>query len=263
MEAISPLTCELENTVCIDAEGSDAEAFLRAQLTRNPPPLGGAHSVPAAWLDARGRVQALFQLLGLEDRWLLLAESASAEDVAAKLRRFVLRSRVRLGVDPKRRVLAFLGGEDAWWAERRLSPMRDAGGVSMTAGTVWLALGPGLVLAIGSADALGSAAARLARVDAEREALAEIRLGLPRLYGALAARYVPQMLNLDLLGAIAFDKGCYPGQEVVARLKYRGSVKRRMGRFACGPTKLPPAPGNEIIGADGETAGEVVRAART
>jgi folate-binding protein YgfZ len=261
MEAFSPLACALADTVCIEAKGADAEAFLRAQLTSNPPPLNAARSVPAAWLDARGRVQALFRVLGLEDRWLLLAESASAEAVVTKLRRFVLRSRVELDVNRERSVIAFLGRAGGWRTERGLAATFDAGAVSLQGRIAWLAVGPELLLAVGPEDALASAAAGVDRVEHEQEALAEIRLGLPRLSGVLSERYVPQMLNLDLLGAIAFDKGCYPGQEVVARLKYRGSVKRRMRRFACGPLDRPPAPGDEIVGAAGSAAGEVVRAA--
>ena len=57
------------------------------------------------------------------------------------------------------------------------------------------------------------------------------RAGLPQVYAATSETFVAQMLNLDLLGAIAFDKGCYTGQEVIARAHYRGRVKRRMQRW--------------------------------
>jgi folate-binding protein YgfZ len=67
--------------------------------------------------------------------------------------------------------------------------------------------------------------------DAREWRLADIRAGLPQVYAASSELFVAQMLNLDLLGAIAFDKGCYTGQEVIARAHYRGRVKRRMQRF--------------------------------
>jgi folate-binding protein YgfZ len=74
-------------------------------------------------------------------------------------------------------------------------------------------------------------------------------------------RFVPQMLNLDLLDGISFDKGCYPGQEVIARVRHLGSVKRRMRRYACEKPDAP-SPGTEVIAADGTAVGEVVRAAK-
>jgi len=78
-------------------------------------------------------------------------------------------------------------------------------------------------------DATGEPGA-LPEPVAERELL-EIRAGLPQVYAATSETFVAQMLNLDLLGAIAFDKGCYTGQEVIARAHYRGKVKRRMQRW--------------------------------
>jgi folate-binding Fe-S cluster repair protein YgfZ len=69
------------------------------------------------------------------------------------------------------------------------------------------------------------------------------------------------MLNLDVLDAVSFDKGCYPGQEVISRVHHLGSVKRRMRRYACDAT-APPAPGAGVVAVDNADVGEVVRAAR-
>src|SRR5690606_33020202 len=74
--------------------------------------------------------------------------------------------------------------------------------------------------------------------------------------------FVAQMLNLDALGAISFTKGCYPGQEIVARAHHLGTVKRRMRRFTA-ERPLAPAPGAEVLDADGTPVGEVVDAARS
>jgi folate-binding protein YgfZ len=73
------------------------------------------------------------------------------------------------------------------------------------------------------------------------EKVVAIARGLPQVYAASSGQFIAQMLNLDVLGAISFDKGCYTGQEVIARAHYRGRVKRRMQRFAAdGPLSLPP-----------------------
>ena len=71
--------------------------------------------------------------------------------------------------------------------------------------------------------------------------LSAIAAGEPQVFAATSEAFVAQMLNLDLLGAIAFDKGCYTGQEVIARAHYRGRVKRRMQRFVTGPRALSRA----------------------
>jgi folate-binding protein YgfZ len=76
---------------------------------------------------------------------------------------------------------------------------------------------------------------------AARSRLADIAAGLPQVYTATSEKFVAQMLNLDCLGAVAFDKGCYTGQEVIARAHFRGRVKRRMQRFGTRAPALPPA----------------------
>jgi folate-binding protein YgfZ len=91
--------------------------------------------------------------------------------------------------------------------------------------------------------------------------LADIRAGVPTLGPATVEAYLPQMLNLDVAGGIAFAKGCYAGQEVITRTRHRGRVKRRMLRFAAPPGALPEA-GATVYGLDGEI-GQVITAAAT
>jgi folate-binding protein YgfZ len=93
----------------------------------------------------------------------------------------------------------------------------------------------------------------------EIDALAAVRAGIPEIYAATSEAFVAQMLNLDLLGAIAFDKGCYTGQEVIARAHYRGRVKRRMQRWMNSSDTLL-APGDSARGPNGRSL-TVVRVA--
>ena len=88
--------------------------------------------------------------------------------------------------------------------------------------------------------------------------LAEIRLGIPAVTSAVAERHVAQMLNLDKLDAVSFDKGCYPGQEIIARVHNLGGVKRRARRY--GSPADPPTVGAAVLAA-GAQVGEVVRCA--
>lgn len=80
-------------------------------------------------------------------------------------------------------------------------------------------------------DSTHAALIDYARLDSNRSRALSIAAGLPQVYAATSEAFVAQMLNLDVLGAIAFDKGCYTGQEIIARAHYRGKVKRRMQRF--------------------------------
>jgi folate-binding protein YgfZ len=84
-------------------------------------------------------------------------------------------------------------------------------------------------------------------------------LGIPAITPTLAERFVAQMLNLDVLGAVSFDKGCYPGQEVIARVHNLGGVKRRLRRYAT--VGAAAAIGTTIVTLDGAAVGEVVRSA--
>ena len=92
----------------------------------------------------------------------------------------------------------------------------------------------------------------LGRAGASRWALEDVRAGIPALTAATVDEFVPQMLNLDLLGGISFNKGCYTGQEIVARTHYLGQLKRRMFRLA-GSGYPPPQPGEAVL-RDGEEA---------
>ena len=91
----------------------------------------------------------------------------------------------------------------------------------------------------GAPAALESLTAGLDDASSGEAARAEIALGIPAITPALADRFVAQMLNLDELGAVSFDKGCYPGQEIIARVHNLGGVKRRARRYAA--PAPPPA----------------------
>ncbi len=107
-----------------------------------------------------------------------------------------------------------------------------------------------------SAAAIATRAAQLPAVDARLASLSreqDIAAGVPQVYSATSGAFVAQMLNLDCIGAISFNKGCYTGQEIIARAHYRGRMKRRMQRYlSTGPVAL--APGEVITLDDGRSA---------
>lgn len=257
---MSVLYCRVPWLCCVDARGADAYDFLRRQLSNDPPADDDRFSL-AAWNDAQGRVRALFRIVRGADGPLLIAERDGIDAVLARLRMFVLRSDVALERNDELEVAAVIGDASRPLGVRGVELGEEPGAASRGGGLLWLRQSAELVHVVGPAAELERLGAELEPADAGHAAQAEIRAGLPYVGSALAERYVPQMLNLDRLGAIAFDKGCYPGQEVVTRLRHRGSVKRRLTRFVASAAAEAPPPGTPVVDADGNEAGDVVRAA--
>jgi folate-binding protein YgfZ len=255
---VETTACALPETAVISVTGDDAASFLQAQLSQDIGQVGSTRSALAAWHDPRGRVRALFRVLRVGGEWLLVTDASLAENTVAELRRFVLRARVELDVRDDWAAVALVGPSDRELAARAVA--LDAGVQSVTAAReiLWLRIGPELVHGLGRAAALRSLDLRISPT-ADAAVSAEIRLGLPSVTARLAGKYVPQMLNLDRLGALAFDKGCYPGQEIIARTQNLGSVKRRARAYYTRAMGI--STGLEISDATGRTAGEIIRTA--
>lgn len=220
--------------------GPGSAGFLQGQLTQDVGLAALDHTVLAGLADAKGRLLWCGHLLRLEDEaFALLVPLECADTLLAQLRRYVLRSRVELGL-PAWDLQGYTGTPPATTAGQRL----------MLAGD------PSRHVVIGTDP--GASGAAGADHGLEAWNLADIRRGLPGVAKANSTEFIPQTLNLDLLEGISFTKGCYTGQEIVARTRYLGRVKRRMLRFEMpGP---PPPPGAAIHAGRG-VSGRVVRAA--
>ena len=249
----------LLDTVCLEARGADAGEFLHAQLSRAVADLDSTSAPLAAWADPRGRVRALLRVCRLPDRWLLVTPRDGADELLKKLRMFVLRSKVTLAIADDIRVAALLGDSDEWLAARGVQAGASPNRLVRRDDVSFIHVGPSYWQLLGAPGALLSLTAGLgAATSATGAALAEIALGIPAITPAVAARFVAQMLNLDELDAVSFDKGCYPGQEIIARVHNLGGVKRRARRY--GAPAEPPAVGAPVLAA-GSPVGEVVRSA--
>jgi folate-binding protein YgfZ len=170
-----------------------------------------------------------------------------------RLRLYVLRSQVELtDVTPAYRIDGVIAGD--------LPPVNRA---EASAGRTVLGLPddgetPGRALVLSARDR--NAPAGALPVAGTHWQLSAIDAGIPMLYPPTQGLFVPQMLNLHWLMAVDFDKGCYPGQEVIARLHYRGTLTRRLFRTAW-TGSAEPAPGEAVTDGAGTRAGTVVRAA--
>lgn len=217
--------------------GPDARAFLQGQLSADLDALAPGHAQLASCNSAQGRVQAVLWLVQREDGIALVLPQALTQTIAARLRKYVLRSKVRIDADTL--VCATLA-RDALPAgiglrEPRAHLERER--------TSYLNLpGHAAVLVLAPAAALDPSAPE---ASAQAWQLEDIRAGVPQIDPQTHEAFVAQMLNLDLLGAISFEKGCYTGQEIIARTHFRGTIKRRMFRYAA--ECPPPAPGTRIL----------------
>jgi tRNA-modifying protein YgfZ len=242
----------------IVAQGADAASFLNSQLTQDMLHLGETLAVPAGYCSPKGRLLAT--LVAWRSGAEQIALACSADLLPATLKRlsmFVLRAKCKLSDASADWPLYGLAGPSAEALLAGSLPTDD-----------WAASKHGearvirLPRAEGTARFLwaGGAAPPLLPMPLPAWQWLEVRSALPRVVAATVDRFVPQMLNLELLGAVNFKKGCYPGQEVVARSQYRGTLKRRTYLM---DSDAPLAPGDEVFHSvdPGQPAGMVVLAA--
>jgi folate-binding protein YgfZ len=253
--------CPAPGLGLIRVSGRDARQFLHAQTTQRIDDLPPTESRLAAWLNAKGRVRALFHVVPDAEAFWLVLLADEIESVVRGLSLFVLRADVKLEPAGEFAVASLLGPAASWLAERGLE--LDAHAVTVTDGAIVVRQGQERIDIIANPESLTRFGADLAPANRDAFELVAVRQGLPAINAASREQYIPQMLNLERLGAVSFNKGCYPGQEIVARTQNLGAVKRRLGRFATGPGARPMV-GDAVVAGDGEAqAGEVNRVAAT
>ncbi|MHB8812272.1 MAG: CAF17-like 4Fe-4S cluster assembly/insertion protein YgfZ [Steroidobacteraceae bacterium] len=266
-------TVELDDLGALRVAGADAARFLQGQLSNDLGRVSAERSALAGLHNPQGRTIALLRIVELApDELLALLPRELATDVASRLSKYVLRAKVRVSDESQSwRVTGLIACGWGMAAELHASETAPAplAGYPMAAGEQRRVDGR-VVICVGEqparwlliAPAAGAAADLPHSTPARREVWRQLDIiaGLPQVYGATSEEFVAQMLNLDVVGAIAFDKGCYTGQEVIARAHYRGRVKRRLQRFRSrAPLDLKPGDGGELT--DGRSF-KVVEAVR-
>ena len=241
--------------------GTDAEMFLNAQLSRNVTESGANRGTLSGWHDSKGRVLALLRALRNGNQWLLMVHGGDPNTIIRKLTVFILRADVALrDVSAEWCGAAVLGDVDAWFAHRGASWGSQPGDSTQKDHTFLIRATPEMAYLVRPIGVSSKIESELSTANRQEGDLAEIRSGLVELLPGLAGRFSPQMVNLDRLGALAFDKGCFPGQEVIARTQNLGTVKRRMLRFSADLCGAPDI-GRKIMTESGTVVGEVIRAA--
>ena len=225
--------CRLQDWGLILATGPDSASFLHGQLTQDILHLAEGQARLAGYCSAKGRLLATFTAWRTGPEQIALA--CSADLLAPTLKRlsmFVLRAKCKLSA-----------GDDQWALYGMAGPAAAAWIASALQATVpaeaWATAASDRGRAIrlpscGQASrwlwvqAVGQPAPDLPTLDRAAWNWMEVRAGVARVQEATVEQFVRQMVNLELTGGVNFQKGCYPGQEVVARSQYRGTLKRRM-----------------------------------
>lgn len=226
--------CRLPDWGLLRAEGPDARSFLNGQLTQEVLKLGPGDHRLAGYCSAKGRLLGSFVVWAADDGDALwLACSADlAEALRKRLAMFVLRARCTLTDATAQRPLWGLAGPSAAAWLGAGAPVAPATVASVHGGqAVRLPDAEGTARWLWAAPA-DAAAPALGELPPGAWAWLEVAAGVPRITAVNVEQFVPQMVNLELVGGVNFQKGCYPGQEVVARSQYRGTLKRRLSRWA-------------------------------
>lgn len=260
----APVAVRLADWGVIRARGEDAASFLNGQLTQEALKLvdvaSGGLARLAGYCSPKGRLLASFVMWRSTPDEILLA--CSADLLVSTLKRlsmYVMRSKCKL---------SDASAEIALWGVALPGLPTDAGVPSTPYQTATVADGTAIRLAdaAGSARLLWAAPADAVppwaqTAQADWWNWLEVEAGVPRVVARTVEAFVPQMVNLELVGGVDFQKGCYPGQEIVARSQYRGTLKRRMFLV---DGSVAAEPGAEVFSSTdpSQPAGQVVLAAR-
>ena len=249
----------LDSLTLIEVTGDDAQAFLQGQFSNDVDALGDRHDAKRCQLNAycnpKGRVLAVVRLVRHAGGFWMIVPADLADNLSNRLKMFVLRAKVAIAPKPQVALRGLINADAG-----------NGGGDDNITRVPIAGIVPRQIL-IGeqpAVDAFARAHTADTQPDDARWRLIDILSGIPQIYPPTVEAFIPQMLNLDLIDGLSFTKGCYPGQEIVARLRYRGQVKQRMlAATAQGIANL--APGDPVYSTQraDQKVGQIVDAVKT
>lgn len=266
-DTMSAFFCSLDHEGVLAVHGVDAAKFLQGQLTCNLNYLNAETSSLGARCTPKGRMLSSFRIVPLADGFALAMARELVEPQLADLKKYAVFFKAQLADESAAWVRFGLSrGDGALLALGVDLPSAD-GSVARHGELLAVRL-PGeraeLWVPVSAADGLHQRlAAHLPEGSLNDWLLSQVRAGVAQVFGATRELFIPQMLNLQSLGGVSFKKGCYTGQEIVARMQYLGRLKRRLYRLRLDGGELP-APGSELFSpVHASSVGEVALAARS
>src|SRR5476649_47751 len=246
--------------------GPDASKFLQGQLTCNLNYLSDAKATLGARCTQKGRMQSSFRILLEGDGCLLAMASELIEPQLADLKKYAVFSKSKLTDESAAWVRFGLSNADQALASLGLELPAETDSVARSDTLIAIRVSPGrseLWVPVEHTEAVrAQLATQLQPADLNQWLLGQIRAGIGQVMPQTRELFIPQMLNLQAVGGVSFKKGCYTGQEIVARMQYLGKLKRRLYRLSLDATELPE-PGTPLFAPSHNSAiGEVVIAAK-
>lgn len=261
---------DLSHLGLIRVSGEDAQSFLQGQFTNDTREVSSTWSQLSAYCSPKGRMMANFRLFMNSGDYLLQMPLETHATVLKRLPMFVLMSKATVSDASNELVTIGIAGECApALLQNAFSALPGKTGEAIEENgnsLIRMAGEPARFQVTGQPESIIALWQQLATeaTPANRDywRLLDIRAGIPTIYQATSDAFVPQMTNMQQIDGVSFTKGCYTGQEVVARMKYLGKLKRRMYRASV-KSEQRPQPGDELFAPDsksGQGAGRVVDA---
>lgn len=264
--ADSAFFCTLTHEALLAVRGADAAKFLQGQVTCNLNYLGADACSLGARCTPKGRMTSSFRILPEGDGYLLALASELLDSQLADLKKYAVFSKSTLSDETAAWVRFGLSQGDSVLASLGLALPDTADAVARADGLIALRLADGraeLWAPTGEAERLqAQLSASLRQAPLNEWLLGQVRAGIGQVFGPTRELFIPQMINLQALGGVSFKKGCYTGQEIVARMQYLGKLKRRLYRLGLESNELPTAGAELFSPVHGSSVGEVVLAAQ-
>ncbi|WP_025855396.1 folate-binding protein YgfZ [Pseudomonas sp. CHM02] len=264
--ADSAFFCSLSHEGVLAVRGADAAKFLQGQLTCNLNYLSDTQASLGARCTQKGRMQSSFRILLQGDGVLLAMATELLEPQLADLKKYAVFSKSKLTDESAAWVRFGLVNADEALTRLGLQLSADTDSVARTDALIAVRVSPGraeLWAPAEQGDTLRSQLAEhLQQAGLNEWLLGQIRAGIGQVMPQTRELFIPQMLNLQAVGGVSFKKGCYTGQEIVARMQYLGKLKRRLYRLSLDAPEMPE-PGTPLFSPSHNSAiGEVVMAAK-
>ncbi len=260
---------DLSHQGLIGFSGEDAQTFLQSQLTCDVNEVNTHKAQYGSYCTAKGRILTNFLLWQKEEDFLISLPASLCAAISKRLSMFVLRAKVKVTDCSNRWIRIGIAGKQAAGLIKEILETKPSGqplDIMHKTQTSIICHAPNrfeLIIPIANAAKLWEQLSKQAKpVGKDCWDLLNIQAGIPVILPDTQEQFLPQMVNLDILGGVSFKKGCYPGQEIVARTQYLGKLKRRMVLAHVAST-TPVTPGDDLFSTETaeQSCGKVVNAA--
>ncbi len=254
--------CNTAHLSVIKVDGDDAMAFLQGQFSNDVTLLNDGDTQLNSYNSPKGRMYAAFRLCKFDACYYLILPKDITETVLKRLKMFIMRSNVTLeNISEHWKTLGISGSQTQEALNKLNISLPEASNHSVQSGNKFiinLSSNTTRALAIGTESDIVDMRIALEKnyplTQSEHWRRLDIHAGIPNIYANTMESFVAQMINFQLINGVSFTKGCYPGQEVVARMHYLGKLKKRMYRVSL---NCPAKPNDKIYNANSDNAQSV------